>query len=249
MLKNKIKKELFNMSYLFNVITSILKILFKLIYFLIFITLPIFLLYYWNFKYVGKIIYFLKISWWPLVTVFTIFLFKDNIAKLIDELSELDIFGNKAKRGNQPPSQEKSLDKTEDIKKDKEIYEQSQEIIKTLSNDVNILKNQLANKEIELDFERIYNVIYGSQINILTYLNDSNATINLNQINKYYKDVQKNQHPFLNNIDMSQYLSFLTIISRLLESVELDNYRIAAKGKAFLKYIKEIRQYNLNKPF
>jgi hypothetical protein len=247
MLKNNIKKKLSNISYVFYSITPILKIVFKLIYFLIFISLPIFLLYYWNFKYVSKIIYFLKISWWPLVTVFVILLFKDNIGKLIDELNELYIFGNKAKRDKQPPNQEILYNKV-DIKKIEEVYEQSKEdIIKNFSDNVNTLKEQLANKEIELDFERIYNVIYGSQIFILDYLNVSNAIISFDQINRYYRETQNKQHPFLNNIDISQYLSFLTS-SQLLELADLNNYRITKKGKDFIKYIKE-RQYNLNKPF
>lgn len=233
------------MKNILNKFVPIFKATWKLLYFLIFITLPIFTLYYWKFQYIDKIIEFLKISWWPIVLLFIIFLFKEEIHDFINDISELDIFGNKAKRQKNPPIQENQLTKELDVSKEyKEINEQYKTIISSLGNDVNILKNQIANKEIELDLERIYNVIFGSQIFILKYLTTANL-VGLNDLAKYYETVQKN-NPVLQNWGIDQYLSFL-ISSQLIEPATSGGFQITPKGKLFIIYIEGTRKYNLNK--
>jgi hypothetical protein len=233
------------MENILKVIISIFKILYKLVYLLIVITLPVFVLYYWNFQYVDKIIDFLKISWWPLVLLFIILLFKEEVGSFINDISELDIFGNKAKRNKQIPNQDSQPSKELDVSKEyKEINEQYKTLINSLGNNVDTLKNQLANKEIELDFERIFNVIFGSQIFILKYLLTANF-VGLNDIAKYYGTVQRN-NPTLQSWGINQYLFFL-ISSKLIEPAISGGFQITPKGKLFIMYIEEIRKYNLNK--
>lgn len=233
------------MKNILKIIMPVLKVVFKLIYFLIIITLPIFALYYWNFQYVDKILDFLKISWWPLIALFFILTFKKELSQFINEVKELDIFGNKAKRYKPIPNQEskpsKELNVSEEYKK---INAQYKIIIDSLGNNVDTLKNQLANKEIELDFERIFNIIFGSQLFILKYLTTANF-VGLNDIAKYYGTVQKN-NPALQNWGVDQYLSFL-ISSKLIEPARLGGFQITPKGRLFIMYIEEIRKYNLNR--
>lgn len=228
-----------------NIIT-ILKVILKILYFIIVVSVPFFLLYYWNFQYVDKIIDFLKISWWPLILLFIIFIFKEELKTFINEVSELDIFGNRAKRGKQIPNQENQPSKKIEFLKDyKELNDQYKNIIDSLSNNADELKKQLTNKEIELDFERIYNSIFGSQILILKYLNTANF-VGLNDITKYYETVQKN-NPVLQGWGIDQYLTFL-VSSILIEPAPMGGFQITPKGKVFIAYIEEVRKYNLNKP-
>lgn len=223
---------------------EILKTLLKLIYSIIIISTPVFLLYYWNFQYVDKIIEFLKISWWPIVVLIIIFIFKDELGSFINEISELSIFGNKAKREKQIPNQENQPSKDIELSKEyKEINEQYKNIINSLGNDVGTLKDQLTRKEIELDFERIYNVLFGSQLFILKYLTTTNFT-GLNDIAKYYETIQKN-NPTLQSWGIDKYLSFL-ISSQLIEPAASGGFQITLKGKVFITYI-ESRNYTINK--
>lgn len=220
-------------------------VLLKIIYFLIIISLPIFLLYYWDFKYVSSIIAFLKISLWPLITLFFILYFKKNIGKFIDEVSELDIFGNRAKRDRQIPSQENQPSKDTDILKEyKGLNEQYKNIINSLGNNVSTLKQQLTNKEIELDFERIYNLIFGSQIFILKYLINADS-IGLGELANYYSTVQSN-NPALSTWGIDQYLKLL-ISSGLIEPITSGGFKITLKGRVFVGYIEQIRKYNAYK--
>lgn len=233
------------MKNLLTKLIPILKIIWKILYFLILIILPIFTLYYWNFQYVDKIIDFLKFSWWPLILLFAILLFKNQIGGFIDDLSELDIFGNKAKRQKTPPAQETQPAKDLNVTKEyKEINEQYKTIINSLGNDVGTLKTQLANKEIEIDLERIYNTIFGSQIFILKYLTTANF-VGLNDLGKYYENVQKN-NIVLQNWGIDQYLNFL-MSSTLIEAAPNGGFQITPKGRLFITYIEKIRKYNLNK--
>lgn len=202
----------------------ILKLFLRIVSWIVFVTLPFYLLFLWNFKYIDKLVEFFKYSLWPLIALTFLFMFKGNIERLIDETKELIIFGNTARREKLP---EQEIQKTEE---------------KTPSESVSNLKKEIAKKNEELGFEKIFHIIFGTQLDLLEQLIGLNR-ISLADLTSYYSSVQKKHSVFiLHDWSLSDYIRFL-VNSALIE-VKLDGYQITQKGKDFMKYLKD-SGYNL----
>lgn len=229
----------------FFLISVVLKNLLIVVYWLIFFTLPFYLLFIWNFKHIDKLIEFFKYSLWPFVMITFIYLFRNNIGNLIDEITELDIFGNKARR-NKLPNQQEIPGSVKKIPEEyKGLYLEYKDKTENLSKNVSTLQKELMGKNIELDFEKIYNVIFGSQLNLLDLLTTT-TTISLTNLTNYFQRVQQKNPIFVvSNWSLTDYIRFIDI-SKLIESVP-DGFQITLKGRMFMLYIKTIRKYNLSK--
>lgn len=100
-------------------------------------------------------------------------------------------------------------------------------------------------------YERIFNNIFGTQINLLTSLADLNGQpLSLPQLYIFYKDHQTRTN--LTTYPIDNYLNFL-IQFGLIKSIKNDNqssYLITDFGIRFLSYIKENYKHNWNtRPF
>ncbi len=211
-------------------------------YWIILVTLPFYLLFVWNFKYANILVEFFKYSLWPLVALTFIFLFRDNLGKLIDEIKELNIWGAKTYR--EPPQQDVNNKTSQEIGDDyKKLYGEYKQQADKLTKTNDELQKELVNTKIELDFERIYTSIFGSQLNLLELLIKLNK-INLAVLDLYYSTVQK-KNLALSDWSLSDYLRFM-INSGLIQSAD-DGFEITLKGRVFFSYVKDLRHYILNK--
>ena len=104
------------------------------------------------------------------------------------------------------------------------------------------LKERLERIEVELEFERIYNLIFGSQIFLLKLL--VNNSMGAYDIINYYQSVIL-KFVVLHTWDFNLYLRIL--VNNNLITIDQNIYKITPKGILFIKYIEVIRQYNLNK--
>lgn len=88
------------------------------------------------------------------------------------------------------------------------------------------------------NFERIYSIIFGSQIRILQRLNHS-ITENVDDLKFYYENAVKIYPESYKNYNYLDYLQFL-IINRLVNFDQENNtLTITAFGQDFLRYITE----------
>jgi len=200
-----------------------------------------------SYKFALLLLDFLKVLVWPGIVFLFTMLFRKNIAKLIDEILELKILGNEAKRAKEQLPQDKPpITDIDILSKYESLAETYKKTVDSLSESKDNLKNELTNKEIELDFERTYNIIFGSQLFLLDSLSFNN-NMNYDVIDNYYKTIQKN-NPALSTWNTNQYLSFL-FSSGLIEwnNKGAISIQITVKGNAFMYYIKSLRGYNLNK--
>lgn len=108
----------------------------------------------------------------------------------------------------------------------------------------------LAKKTIrEKTFERIYNIIFGSQIKILLEMTKKDGTLLVSGAFKFYIE-GIGGNPELKDYDFIKYLDFLKNVG-LIEFTGLienaDTISITEQGKEFLAYL-AIEKLNMNKP-
>jgi len=226
----------------------------KTIYTLTLIGTFIFLIYSWNFEKADKIFDFLKVTLWPIAFLIFVFLFRNNIAKFIENLiirvkgpgdTEITLEQQKKvqeqKSGIIQISQEelgKLSKQTEEIKKEYEDQlnkERKEKEGKEAFN--NYLIDQLFIKDLQIDFERIYRLIFGSQIMLLRNLSSKGSSgSTTNELLIFFVMVQRIWSPAFQNWTFNLYLEFL-LKNQLIQLIPPDSYLITEKGKAFLIYI------------
>ncbi len=100
-----------------------------------------------------------------------------------------------------------------------------------------LLRN-FAQLEITWAFDRIYYLVYGSQIGALYYLNDNrNVSLTTNHIKPYYEEAVKNFPTIYTNYPFDGWLGFL-VTSNLVQR-NGDDIGITIRGREFLKYLVE----------
>lgn len=217
--------------------------LLKVIYLLIFIGIFIFLMYSWNLDKADRIFSFLETSFWPIIILLVIFLFKTELSNLISKGVVIILPGGHELRFNEPAPQQETTQKNPEPKRIedyKEIEKQYEEKIKELGKGQEELKTQLINAQIYLDFERIYRVIFGTQIDLLKRLR---SIFPLGQPSKdtiFFFALTQRLFPVFANWTFAQYLNFL-FTSNLIY-YDNGSYFVTDRGKAFLAYI-EILNY------
>ena len=96
-----------------------------------------------------------------------------------------------------------------------------------------------------MQFNRIYNLIYGSQIRILDRLNSSNDET-LESIMPFFEEAKRNDPKFYGDYPYKNYLEFLSSYS--LIQIEANSVKITPIGIDFFKYIVE-SGFSLNRIF
>ena len=182
-----------------------------------------------------KMIDFLKSSSIPLIVLIIILTFKTNLAKFIDELKHLKVFGNEAIREADTESQSENPD----VDKISEKVEKENNT------------NQDGDSELEktkkyLEFERIYNLIFGSQIELLDTMKLNRDGLNMNFLQLFFYNIQNKFKMALDTWTLSGYLRFLEINKLVLFDNRSNNCSITDKGIEFLNYI-ELLGYLKNK--
>ena len=108
-----------------------------------------------------------------------------------------------------------------------------------------ILTRYLAANLIYIDFERIYHNIFGSQLNLLQFLNSRPKGENLEGLKPFY-DLAVTMHPKTADYPFQQYLDYLINTGLIIKKEGL--FYITQMGREFLEYL--IKQgYSLSLPF
>lgn len=194
--------------------------------------------------YLQLILDYLKVLIWPLVISGFIIYFKKNIRNLIDRITNIKGPGGteiRAEQQQRVEDQEEGIEKISkgDVKNDLQLSEE-----KKASTDkdqiINNLLEQLSSKSLQLEFEQIYRLIFGSQIDLLKRFKD---TPNFGESTKdtiFFFVLTQRIFPVFASWTFTKYLNFLFTTNLIY--FENDCYFITDKGKAFLAYI-EILHY------
>ncbi len=97
---------------------------------------------------------------------------------------------------------------------------------------VDIMIRDSANYRIATEFERIYRIIFGSQIRLLRHL-DTTKTLTKNEVAKFFKQ-EKRKMPD-SDIELEPWTKF--VVSQGLMEYKNDEYNITNKGRAFIAYL------------
>jgi len=200
------------------------------------------------------ILEFIRVTIWPFIIFFFIFYFRKNIAALVDRIREFEGFGAKVRVDKQLEAQkefdsEEKIAKSEVAKQKKLIGFIKEDYEKKLGEKkktIEYLINEVSVRNLHLDFERIYNLIFGSQINLLKTLSAKGSVGSTQEeVIRFFVMVQRAWLGF-QSWTFNQYLNYL-LIKQLIEITPQGNYIITDKGRAFLSYISYLG-YTENKP-
>lgn len=180
--------------------------------------------------------------------VFFVLLFKKNIRNLIDRIIEVGKGGIKC---NSMPEQTPVLDNVE-----KKLNENSQEfLLPTIKHNISLINKYITEnkdkfptdkEEIEhlkycladitfiLRCERVYQIIFGSQIRVLKKLN-AGIDVSIEEINIILEENKKALPLVFEKWDVNMYMYFL-IESNLIEVIE-EKYLITNFGMDFIKWM------------
>ncbi len=174
-----------------------------------------------------------------------LFMFRKPIKGVIENINTIEKGGVKLKSGEASQEKEKSTEVEEVSFKDSPALESYKNAVADMltkdnldpkSNTAKMLIRELAITKLALDFEKIYHVIYGSQINILRLLNENNRSGSVKKsLEDYFSGVKKSHPEWYENWDIDKYLDFL--IDALLIVEEKNKYFITNKGVEFLVWI------------
>lgn len=191
---------------------------------------------------------------WPFVVVFAIVLFRDEIAELIRKLRKASALGVEVGFDQQQSTAEAA----EDIEDYAEGLADRRELVAVdageggdagaaavaAESDLDDLRGEVETKTILLDFERTWNVIYGSQLAVLRALSAAPAGLPRSAIEPVFEDAKKNRG-LLPSWKFDDWMGFLLrthheIGLPLVEINERGNYQLSARGSAFLGYVDRI---------
>ncbi len=190
-----------------------------------------------------------------LIVVAFFLIFKKPISELIGRIKKIKPLGVKFERPKQEPVK-KILEEMQDIKMNQiirglqlfhhdTITHYRNEVIKAtnienLEHDIEKIDNLIQYSEallILVLFERIYYLIFGSQILLLQHLNSIFSTPK--DEFKFYFDTAAERDPrVFKDFDFDKYLNFL-ISNNLINEDENGNIVISILGRDFLKFIIE----------
>ncbi|RAP34625.1 hypothetical protein B1207_15185 [Legionella quinlivanii] len=187
---------------------------------------------------------FLSAALWPLTIVFLTYYFGSDISKLLSRI--------KLARWGQSSAEFESHSQEQDIIKEAisdagnfsdvpQFYESQNELMNTLLNN---LTSEEAVKEycrrnfpiifLNFIFYKIYQNIFGTQLELLFYLNSMRSTKSLNLRQFYLKG--KEQYPDVyHNITLEAYLSFL--INNGLMQEQNGIVTLTSTGRDFIKFL------------
>jgi hypothetical protein len=197
---------------------------------------------------------YMRVVKWPFVMLIVLGYFRKEISILTTEKLKsffIKAFGVEFQGSLAEQNRESKPISEPDSLPNEMIQEKINELSQTheiLSTTIDALRRNLAVKEIEIDFERIYNRIFGSQFSLLENIIVNGGNLKLDQAIHWYMGIQ-NQYTLFKEWNATQYLAFLQN-NALIEFDSVNNIiKISEKGKAFVKYIRLDMMYAGYKPF
>jgi hypothetical protein len=200
---------------------------------------------------------YLKVLVWPLTLILILVLYYKPLSSLVDRLRTFkgpggfEIEAEEMKKAQEESTQDviftwdPSLDedKSEEVSIEAGSYPDTKPEDSTRSETPRqsaplSVRSMSEIKDIPLnaEFERIYNLIFGSQIMLLEVLNaDSDKKLPLKTVGFIYKNIRKSENS-LKDWSMRDYLKFL-VGENLAEVVDKKNIRLTEHGREFLEYV------------
>ena len=195
---------------------------------------------------------FLKnLEWQHLLFVFAvlfIFVFRKSLEGLISRITSI---GKSGVKTSAAPEAQRELEKKEAAQEflraigDSIVLQEAEERIRsslkekgleTEGDTISVLIRHLAVTQILVEFERIYNLIFGSQIWLLKKLNELvGQGIPEHIVRSHFEDVKELYKDQLGEWSLDQYLKFL--LDRSLILCREGNYHITNLGVEFLTWM------------
>jgi len=194
------------------------------------------------------ILEYLRVVIWPFTILILTLTFKNKIAGLIDRINEWDIpiIGKgKAQAVNEAFQQQENaiqkdvLHKNNDDEDFKAIIDAKENELSNLKNNNVQLIDLLTQAQIELDFERIYNIIFASQIDLLLKISNF-PNVEVAYVTDHFSKVQQAGYYVLKSWSLREYLRFLLDNQLLQISDDVQNVSITQKGRAFIYYLSKM---------
>lgn len=201
---------------------------------------------------------------WPFTILLTVFWLKGSINSLISRINEVHVADkkiiiqpNSATNGllKQSSSIEDVITKKGKVSlpklPDGFIFKKVIEAQETLiSNTIKsspfkkeeLLVRELASYQLAVDYERIYQFIFKSQVNALEGIINSSNGQSKQEIFTYYEQAKYQNSIAYEKFSFDNWLYYL-ISSELIEE-KSNKYFITDKGKAFIYYITQQQRYN-----
>jgi len=188
---------------------------------------------------------------WPLVVfilgIITIITFKKSIERLIDRTQKVSKSGLETSQTIQIIGDKHTLSKAEQLLKEFDnalIVKMEHEIVEWLekaevkSSDERekVLIRYLAGLTVTALFEKVYSLIYGSQIGVLQFLNSAGSKgVEINFIQPWFEQAAAREPEWYSGDTPDRWLSFLEVYQLITKTNT--NIVITLEGREFLKYI------------
>lgn len=191
---------------------------------------------------------FLKIMAWPLICYFFLTTYKTNIGDLISKVKKFGFFGGNIETGQtEAPSQSTTSeqDLVKATKQIKSIKTKSKNTKEKLQKTVDNLLVILEQTNKWLDYEKIYRMIFGSQIEFLKFVESIDGKKSTKETSeKFFMLNAKSRFPdSYKDWDAQIYFSFL-VRNDLLKYDDFSSLFPTQKSEDFLKYIETSRYPN-----
>jgi len=186
------------------------------------------------------IINLIDIIIWPIITITLAFLFKKPLTSLIGRIREVGKEGIKVgAEPIQPESTDIDSKSTNLIKAfDSALKREMESLIYTDLKDegftdknktTDVLVQHLAAVQLQLKFELIHQIIWGSQVKLLNFLNSSPTPIDKNGLFPFYQSASVQYPDAYNNYPFENYLNYLE--QSELVVVNNSQYQISEFGR------------------
>jgi hypothetical protein len=179
---------------------------------------------------------YISVLRWPALLAAIVWYYRREIPQLLKRLKIFRFPGGAGAEFSDVVAQAKVPESSEDSGLALgAVLQQREEEIARLEQDTQELGDRLARAEIELKFERIYNIIFGSQIRLLKLLDLRPDGEDRDYIEQFYQDVARTHPDLFRDDHLDRYISFLTD-NGLVEYAN-SKYRITQEGQVFLKFL------------
>ena len=189
---------------------------------------------------------------WPCVVLIlglvALFLFKREVAKLIDRVRKIDrtgitTGGDHSQSQTLPESKASSFQELMDsasspLLRERENFIRDALKARGISNEqeaVKILTRALAGSQLTVQWEQIEKVIFGSQVAILVEMNTRPAGLSLEALHKVYDAVAKQFPSTYEGYTFEQYIGYLDAVRLIVKGG--DGYQITLEGKEFMVWL------------
>ncbi|GEM_PF-2147864 len=213
---------------------------------------------------------FILLKSWPFVLLLVIFLFKLELKHFLSGIESVETGNTKLKLKQGKTDNQGLLNNSSLLTKVEEkgsttnntkvplppfpagdfkavIDEREKELREWISKvpyfEQDTLIRELASFQLAVEYERIYKIIFKSQIDLLQRLEGMKDTLSREASMEYYKESKKKYPQAYLNFTFDNWLAFLTSSSLVIE--ENSSLQITNNGRAFLTYIIVQRQYDI----